>query len=252
MPNFLVTNCQSLCNKMEEFEVIVRQNSIPVIAVTETWNLDRLSGHMTGYEIFLSTRADRGERRLVGDVALYIRKEIPSKLLPELFDPAYEVIWAFCKPKSLPRPFSCIIVASVYYLESARNRGDLVFHLQTTIDHLRSIYSSPAFIIAGDFNQTKKSWLSSCLALKQVVHIPTHSLGGILDLILTNCDDFYSPPLSLGPVGMSDHNAILWKVRESLPKSKLSRVTVRPFTESAICEYGRWIGTYDFPQVYNN
>ncbi|XP_065568984.1 uncharacterized protein LOC136032638 [Artemia franciscana] len=44
---------------MEEFEVIVRQNSIPVIAATETWNLDRLSGHMAGYEIFLSTRADR-------------------------------------------------------------------------------------------------------------------------------------------------------------------------------------------------
>ena len=77
---------------MEEFEVIVRQNSIPVIAVTETWNLDRLSGHMTVYKIFLNTRADRGERRLGGDVALYIRKDIPSKLLPELFDPAYEVI----------------------------------------------------------------------------------------------------------------------------------------------------------------
>ena len=128
----------------------------------------------------------------------------------------------------------------------------MVFHLQTTIDHLRRIYSSPAFIIAGDFNQTKKSWLSSCLSLKQVVHIPTHSLGGILDLIITNCDDFYSPPLSLGPVGMSDHNAILWKAKESLPKSKLSRVTVRPFTKLAICEYGRWIGTYDFPEVYNN
>ena len=56
---------------MEEFEVIVRQNSIPV---TETWNLDRLSGHMAGYEIFLSTRADRGEHRLDGGVALYIRR----------------------------------------------------------------------------------------------------------------------------------------------------------------------------------
>ena len=110
MPNFLVINCQSLCNKMEEFEVIIRQNSIPVIAVTETWNLDRLSGHMAGYEIFLSTRADRGEHRLGGGVALYIRKDIPCKLLPELFDPVHEVIWAICKPKSLPRRFSCIIV----------------------------------------------------------------------------------------------------------------------------------------------
>ena len=90
------------------------------------------------------------------------------------------------------------------------------------------------------------------MSLKQVVHIPAYSMRGILDLILTNCDDFYSPPFSFGPVGMSDHNAILWKARESLPKPKLSRVTVPSSTESAICEYSRWISTYDFPKVYNN
>ena len=77
---------------MEEFEVIVHQNNVPVIADTETWNLDRVSGHMTGYEIFLNTRADRGKHRLGGGVALYIRKDIPCKLLPELFDSAHEVI----------------------------------------------------------------------------------------------------------------------------------------------------------------
>ena len=105
---------------------------------------------MAGYEIFLSTRGDRDEHRLGGGVALYIWKDIPCKLLPELFDPAFEVIWAICKPKSLPCRFSCIIVTSVYYPGSARNRVDLVFHLEKTIDHLRSIYSSPAFITGGD------------------------------------------------------------------------------------------------------
>ena len=58
MPNFFVINCQSLCNKIGGFEVIVRQNSIPVIAVAETLNLDRSSGDMAGYEIFLSTSDD--------------------------------------------------------------------------------------------------------------------------------------------------------------------------------------------------
>ena len=42
-----------------------------------------------------------------------------------------------------------------------------------------------------------------------------------------------------------------FRKQKPLPKPKLSRVTVRPCTESAICEYGRWIGTYDFPEVYN-
>ena len=207
---------------------------------------------MAGYEIFLSTRADRGEHRLGGGVALYMRKDIPWKLLPELFDPALEVIWAICKPKSLPCRFCCVIVASVYYLESTRNWGVLVLHLQTTIDYLGNIYSSPTFIIGGDFNQAKKCKLLFCLSLKQVVHIPTHSSGSILDLKLTNCDDFYSPSFSLGPIGMSDQNAILWKARKSLTRPKLSRVTVCPSTDLAICEYGRRIGIYDFPEVHGN
>jgi len=114
---------------MEEFQVIVRQNSISVIAVTETWNLYLSSGRMAGYEIFLSTRADLCAYRLGGGVAFYIRKEIPCKLLSELFDPAHEVIAAICKRKSIPRRFYCIIVASLYYPESARNLGDLVVHL---------------------------------------------------------------------------------------------------------------------------
>ncbi|XP_065562451.1 uncharacterized protein LOC136028533 [Artemia franciscana] len=141
-----------------------------------------------------------------------------------------------CRPTYLPHLYSCIIVASVYYPESAKNRQDLVSYLQKTVDVLRIHYSNPAFIIAGDFNQMKKGWLSSSLSLKQVVHMPTHVSGSILDLILTN-------------LAKSDHFAILWKAHSSLPKPKLSRVVTRPLTESAIRAYGQWIGNYDFPEV---
>ena len=167
--------------------------------------------------MFLNTRSNRGLSKLGGGVGLFVREDIPCKLLSDLANPDHEVIWAMCRPTYLPRLYSCIIVASVYYPESAKNRRDLVSYLQKTVDVLRIHYSNPAFIIAGDFNQTKKGWLSSSLSLKQVVHMPTHVSGSILDLILTNCESYYCNPVSLGPVAKSDHFAILWKAHSSLP-----------------------------------
>ena len=129
---------------------------------------------------------------------------------------------------------SCIIFASIYYPESAKNRRDLVTYLQKTVDLLRAFYENPAIVLAGDFNQTKKSWLASCLSLKQVVNVPTHESGSMLDLILTNCETYYQTPESLGPLACSDHNVMLWSAAASTPKPKIKRVKYRPLTDSAI------------------
>ena len=59
-------------------------------------------------------------------------------------------------------------------------------------------------------------------------------------------------PFLLVPLASLDHNAILWKARESLPKPKLSCVTARPCMDSVIYESGRWIDTYNFPEVHSN
>ena len=37
---------------------------------------------------------------------------------------------------------------------------------------MRQKYASSAFVIAGDFNQTNKQWVSNVLDLQQVVVIP--------------------------------------------------------------------------------
>ena len=147
---------------------------------------------------------------------------------------------------------SCIIFASIYYPESAKNRRDLVTYLQKTVDLLRAFYENPAIVLAGDFNQTKKSWLASCLSLKQVVNFPTHESGSILDLILTNCETYYHTPESLVPLACSDHNIVLWSAAASIPNPKIKRVKYRSLIDSAICTYGRWIATYPFPEVYGD
>ncbi|XP_065570204.1 uncharacterized protein LOC136033338 [Artemia franciscana] len=226
-PTFLLCNARSLCNKIDEIDVVLRQNNVSVADITETWNLTEVTGRLTGYALYLRTRQALGDQRLGGGVALYVREDISMTELRELESTEHEAVWVWCKPSAMRRAYSCIIFASIYYPESAKNRRDLVTYLQKTVDHLRAFYGNPAIVLAGDFNQTKKSWLASCLSLKQVVNFPTHESGSILDLILTNS-------------------------AASIPKPKIKRVKYRPLTDSAICTYGRWIATYPFPEVYGD
>ena len=247
LPNFLLSNVRSLTNKVDELDVILRQNNIHIAAITETWQLDETSGRMAGYKVFLNTRTDR----IGGGVALYVRDDIPCKYLDNFNDPNHEAIWALCKPKHLPRDVSCIIIASIYYPESAKNRRLLVSYLQSTLDTLRQRYSRPGFIIAGDFNQTKKQWLANTLGMSQVVKIPTHVTGSTLDLILTNLAPYYKDVSSNGPLGKSDHHTLLMKAKSEIRKLKKIKVLRRPITKSAINTYGMWVGTHCFSEVYN-
>ena len=113
MANFLLANCRSLFNKMEDFEVLLRSSNIADTTVTEIWNLDETKGRIAGYNSFLSTRNSRGDSRLGGSVGIYVRKNISCNLLPELTNPDRVVLW----------------VMSVYYPENVQNRCDLVFYL---------------------------------------------------------------------------------------------------------------------------
>ena len=149
----------------------------------------------------------------------------------------------------MPRAYTCIIFASVYYPESSKNRRDLVTYLQKTVNNLLDFHGNHAIVLDGDLNQTKKSWLASCLSLKQVVNFPTHESGSILDLILTNCEIYYQTPESLGPLACSDHNFVLWSATASIPKPKIKRVKCRPLTDLAISTNGQWIAAHTFPEV---
>ena len=115
--------------------------------------------------------------------------------------------------------------------------------LQHQGDNFRKQSSNPAFIVAGDINLTDKKWIPRVLDLKQVVDVPTHESGSILDLILTNLEVFYEPSVSLGPLAKSDHNVLWWKPKSinHIPKPKKVKIVYRPLSESSIQAFGRWI-----------
>jgi hypothetical protein len=68
------------------------------------------------------------------------------------------------------------------------------FNLTVFVDRMHHKYTSPAFVIAGDFNQTNRQWVSNVLDMKQLVKIPTHQSGSTLDMIFTNLADLYTAP----------------------------------------------------------
>ena len=112
-------------------------------------------------------------------------------------------------------------------------------------------YASPAFVIAGDFNQTNKQWVSSVLDLQQVVAITTNQSGSILDLILTNITDFYDAPQSLGSLQNPCRFIIFREVDSAFPKTKRVKTTIRPLTRDSISMFGRWIGKYEFDDIFS-
>ena len=249
LPNILVCNARSLNNKTDELEVVLKQTSSPIAVITECWDINDETGHIKGYKCFFNTRRDRGINRRGGGVGLYFREDLPCKLLSQPSESCHEVIWVECKPKRLSKRYSCLVVAAVYYPESAKNRKELIQYIQNCTDDLRRKHAAPAFVIAGDFNQTNKAWVSSMLDLKQVVSIPTHVSGSILDLIFTNIPDYYEVPFSLGPLHNSDHNTLLWKAKVGLPAPRKVKITTRPMTKEAIRSFGQWIGTFDFDEI---
>jgi hypothetical protein len=58
--------------------------------------------------------------------------------------------------------------------------------------------------------------------LKQVVKNPTRGTN-MLDLIFTNCGDFFKPPEILAPIASSDHSTIVWRSTLQEPKKNATK-----------------------------
>ena len=68
-------NVSSLDNKLDEFKVVIEQNSPILVGKSETWFKETSITNLDGYWFY---RKDRSDRRRVGGVCLYIDKEINS------------------------------------------------------------------------------------------------------------------------------------------------------------------------------
>ncbi|XP_028402121.1 uncharacterized protein LOC114525113 [Dendronephthya gigantea] len=122
-------------------------------------------------------------------------------------------------------------------------------------DSLISESPDTSITVTGDFNPESNGFqervLKNHCKLKQVVKTPTRG-NAILDLILTNAHLFYERPISLAPIGFSDHCAIIWKSKEQTQsKNEVKKITVRPIKEARLFTFEECIGQETWSAVYD-
>ena len=92
--------------------------------------------------------------------------------LSNLEEKELEVIWLKIMPKKLPRKFSCILIACIYFTqmtEYAKMRD----HLITCVDGVIRKHTECGVIITGDLNQMNDSFLKTHYKFSQIVKVAT-------------------------------------------------------------------------------
>ena len=205
-----------------------------------------------------------------GKPAILINKDryLVKKLCPEpiTVPVGVEAVWVLVTPKKQTnKKFKYIAVCSLYYRgPKSTKKQELFDHVAETFHYLSSIYgSSLQFIIAGDTNRLNLSpILNLSPNLKQVVKIPTRlKPEAILDPIITTLWKYYQEPVTKPPINPnvnskgkpSDHLVVLMKPLSSeleIQPRNYYYVKSRPFTQSGIDKFGRWIICHNWHELY--
>ncbi len=226
LPAVFMTNAQSVNNKMDELEVILRQEQIDICVITETWFKPDMPSSQTdinGFSMFSKSRDSRG-----GGVAIYVKNSIPTNELDIIVPQELECIWVQVRPYRLPRGVSAVVFCVIYILTDSPLQPLLAQHVTDTVDQLRSRYPELGFCITGDFNRMDITPITLGNHLKQLVTFPTRGRA-TLDLLITNIEPHYHDPSPYSNIGKSDHASVVWKPKSRLSQNTIKTRVTRPF-----------------------
>jgi len=104
---------------------------------------------------------------------------------------------------------------------------------------LAAMYVDCGYVILDDFNRVDVDPLLWVHGLKWVEDKPTRD-DAELDLIVTNVDTHYMRPEITSPIGLSDHNTVLWIPKYGMKRvNRVIRKTSRPMTYQNNNEFGQ-------------
>ena len=194
-------------SKIDEIYEVSRSNNIDLICITESWLTENIPDNCVLLEGFTTYRCDRVERK-GGGICACIKTEIPSAEILRHQCDDFESLWLKARPAKLPHQISSILVAVIYRPDNTKDQNLLEQHIVDTADSFLVKHPDAGLIITCDFNRMCIKSISRKLGVKQLVKFPTRA-DAILDLILTNMQDFHNEPTQLPPIGRSDHNSII-------------------------------------------
>ena len=224
-------NSQSIRNKTVAVHSTITEQSLDVLALTETWhdNSDDVSLRLSTPDGYAVVDAARGTGR-GGGVAIVFRKHLRCSRLSLPTCQTLEAIGVRLITSSGP-----VIIVNIYRPGSERPSSQFFEELTGLLETL-VVYSCPV-VVGGDFNlrvhdgnSTDARQLANLLlSFDMVQHVrgPTHRAGNTLDLVITFAD---RPPndVRVDPPGaISDHALVVSSIPVSVDSPPLSERLVR-------------------------
>ena len=240
-------------NKLEEVELCLKNELVDIACICESWSTTEDVVAFEGYDTYFKPRMTPNDISVThgGGVGIIYRSSVRNRVLTFSNIPnkhGFEVLWLWCRPKKLPKEVASLVICVVYYPPHGPYRKDLVNYLQNCTDNVQSLYPNAGIIMCGDFNDLDAKWLSNSLSLKQVVNVPTRG-NSMLDLIFSNCPEYYNTPAPLRQLGLSDHLCVPWKSNHFIPNRQINSVVYRPFTPELVNLYKKWLTDRDWRDI---
>ncbi|EDO42661.1 predicted protein [Nematostella vectensis] len=172
---------------------------------------------ISGYNII---RLDR-ESTEHGGVCMYVRDHIRFKILTDIMDDNFEVLWVQIWLPRLPRGIQSIIIGTVYHPPSSSDPLILAY-LHESMSIVEAQFTDCGVILLGDYNKLGMTRIKNAYGVKQIVPFPTRG-NNKLDLVFTDLSAFYEVPIKRPPFGLSDHDSVEVQpvARQKFPDNKV-------------------------------
>ena len=232
-------NIRSLLHKTDDVLELLRDHSLDVLCLSETWHdadsvcIRRLRSE--GYHV-----VERSRPRLPSTVASLVPNHggvaVIATAVTQLSAVAIDFLPAtfeFVCVRVVLNGFACTIL-TVYRPGSTSVQLAFFDELSELLDTVIT-RSEPVYVV-GDFNvrlerdddvnAVRLVDLFSAYGVDVCVTVPTHQLGGMLDVVATRCD---LPPFDVNvvDVGLSDHCLLRWSAEASHPTPTVKTVVCR-------------------------
>lgn len=154
-PRIYYTNVCSLnTEKIDLLQVIC--DKYEILAISETWGSLIKNFTFPGFNVFECNRINKSG----GGSAIFVKDGTPVVQYRNYMhnnSKQFEITWIITRPSYLPKEVTVIAIACIYFPPNSDKTAH--FNLYEAIisgyDNISVKYTSPAFLIMGDFNRWK-------------------------------------------------------------------------------------------------
>ena len=219
-------NARSICNKLSDLEQLAKTRNPDIIMICESWLNEHDSNktlNIDGYNLESELRKDRTDTTggIGGGLLVYTKIGIIIK--PVNIDIDFNQFCQF-EVVSKNEHYHQNLNFTLVYRPPKKDENNLL----KLCEIIEKVPENSVLI--GDFNYRNIDWINELSDnsqsekfldvvrnnnMEQMIDFPTHSKGGILDLVLTNRPENIISVDCLGNLGNSDHSIIETVIRFS-------------------------------------